>query len=339
MAKEEAAHTLSTDSAETEDVIAAYAARRLVIAIPTLIGATLLVFLMLRVLPGDVAGVICRGESGEGACSAETLARLRVELGLERPLPMQYLTWMGEIARADFGNSLASGRLVSGEILHRLPLTLQLALMAEVIAIAIGIPIGLICAVRQDTWGDYTLRFWSIFFLALPSFWIGLVIILVMVRVFEWMPPTGHHLLWDDPRNNILQLIWPALVLASHELARIARMSRSTMLEVLREDYIRTARAKGLAEQVVLVRHALKNSLIPVITFTSVYFGHLLAGTVVMEQVFSIPGLGMLFLDSLRLRDYTIIQALVLFFVTAFIVINLIVDLLYGWLDPRISYK
>ena len=316
-----------------------YTIRRLVIAIPTLVGATLLVFLLLRVVPGDVAEMICRGESGEGACPPEVLARLRAELGLDRPLHVQYLVWMADIAQADFGKSMMTGRSVGGEILHRLPLTVQIAVMAEVIALLVGLPIGILSAVRQDSWLDHTLRFWSIFFLAVPTFWLGLLVLLVGVRYFNWMPPVGYFPLWEDPRNNLMQLIWPAGVLASHELARIARMTRSAMLEVMREDYIRTARAKGLREQMVIMRHALKNTLIPVITFTSVYFGALLGGTVVLEAVFSVPGLGTLFLEGLRFRDYTTIQALVFFLATSFIVINLLVDLLYGWLDPRISFS
>jgi peptide/nickel transport system permease protein len=315
-----------------------YIARRLLIAIPTLLGATIVAFIILRVLPGDVAEMILRGESGEGAAFPWTIEQLREELGLNRPLYVQYFDWVGHILIGDFGESLWTGRSVGGEILHRLPLTAQLAIMAELFALLWGIPIGILSAIRQDTWLDYGLRFWSIFFLAVPTFWLGLIVLLIGVRYFSWMPPVGYYLLWEDPRNNLMQFTWPALVLASHEGARVGRMTRSAMLEVMREDYIRTARAKGLAEQLVVARHALKNALIPVLTFTSVYFGVMLGGTVVLEYVFSIPGLGTLFLDSLRFRDYTMVQALVFFLATAFIVINLVVDIIYGWLDPRISY-
>jgi len=312
--------------------------RRALVAVPTLIGATVFAFLLLRVLPGDVAEMILRGESGEGAAMPWTIEQLQKELGLDRPLVVQYFTWIGDIARGEFGVSLWTGRSVGGEILHRLPLTFQLALMAELMGLMIGIPLGIISAVRQDTLVDYGLRFWSIFFLAMPTFWLGLMTVLIFVRYFDWMPPIGYYLLWDDPKNNLLQFIFPASVLATHELGRIGRMTRSTMLEVLREDYIRTARAKGLGENLILVRHALKNAMIPIITFTSVYFGTLLGGTVVLEVVFNIPGIGTHFLEALRYRDYTVVQALVLFLATAFIVINLAVDILYGWLDPRISY-
>ena len=315
-----------------------YIARRFLIAIPTLWVATILIFLLLRVLPGDVAEMILRGESGEGVALPFTVQQLREELGLNRPLFVQYYTWVFDILKGDFGDSLWTGRSVGGEILTRLPLTLQMALMAEFMALLIGIPIGIITAIRQDTWIDYVLRVWSIFFLAFPSFWLALIILLVGVQVFNWIPPLGYHLLWKEPGTNLAQLFWPAAVLASHEVARLGRMTRSTMLEVLREDYIRTARAKGLRENVVIIRHALKNALIPVVTFTSVYFGTILGGVVVLEFVFSVPGLGTLFLDSLRLRDYTMVQALVFFLAAGFIGINLIVDLLYGFLDPRIGY-
>ena len=312
--------------------------RRVLVAIPTLMGVTIVAFLLLRVLPGDVAEMILRGESGEGAAMPWSIEKLREELGLNRPLIVQYFTWIGEVVRGEFGVSLRNGRSVGGEILHRFPLTLQIAVMAELMGVVIGIPLGIVCAIRQDTLVDYTLRFWIIWVMAFPSFWLGLMVVLVTVRYFDWMPPIGYYMIWDDPRNNFLQLIWPALVLATNEWTRVARMTRSTMLEVLREDYIRTARAKGLGEQLILVRHALKNALIPIITFTSVYFGTMLGGTVVLEVVFNIPGIGTHFLEALRFRDYTTVQALVLAFAAAFIMITFVVDILYGWLDPRISY-
>ena len=314
-----------------------YVARRFLIAIPTLIGASILAFLLLRVLPGDVAEMILRGQQGEGATSAHDIDLVREQLGLNRAIHVQYFDWIWDIARGSFGESLLTGESVGKAILHRLPITLQLALMAEIIALAIGIPLGIICAIRQDTWIDYLLRVWSIFFLAVPIFWTGLIILLIGVHYFQWIPPIGYHALWEDPLTNLWQLIFPAGVLATHELARVGRMTRSTMLEVLREDYIRTARAKGLTEHVVLVRHALKNVMIPVVTFTSVYFGSLLGGVVVLEWVFTVPGLGSLFLHSLQFRDYTMVQAIVFFLATGFIAVNLIVDLMYGALDPRIK--
>lgn len=317
--------------------MAAYLVKRLLIAIPTLIGAVTLAFIMLRVLPGDVVDILLAEGAGDRPSLSLSRDLLREELGLDRPLYVQYLHWVGDSLRGDLGNSLYTGKSVARELLNRLPLTLQLAIMAEALALSIGIPIGILSAVRQDKWLDRVLRFWSIFFLAVPTFWLGLLVVLMGALAFEWIPPLGYHLLWKDPGKNLAQLIWPALILASHESARISRMTRSGMLEVLREDYIRTARAKGLTEHLVLTRHALKNALIPIVTFTSIYFGTLLGGVVVLERIFSIPGLGSLFLESILFRDYTVIQALVFLLAAGFVVINLVVDILYGWLDPRIS--
>jgi len=319
--------------------MAAYLIQRLLIAIPTLIGAVTLAFIMLRVLPGDVVDILLAEGAGDRPSLSLSRVLLREELGLDRPLYGQYLHWVWDFLRGDLGNSLYTGQSVGRELLNRLPLTLQLALMAEGLSLLVGIPVGILSAVHQDKGLDRVLRFWSIFFLAVPTFWLGLLVVLMGALAFDWIPPLGYHLLWKDPGKNLAQLIWPALILASHESARISRMTRSSMLEVLREDYIRTARAKGLTEQLVLTRHALKNALIPIVTFTSVYFGTLLGGVVVLERIFSIPGLGSLFLESILFRDYTAIQALVFFLAAGFIVINLVVDILYGWLDPRISLK
>ncbi|GBD11836.1 Glutathione transport system permease protein GsiC [bacterium HR23] len=314
-----------------------YLARRLLIGIPTLLGATIFAFILLRVIPGAVATELLGG--AEGIATGTTIEKLRRELGLDRPLVVQYVTWLADILRGDFGTSMWSGKSVGGTILSRLPFTLQLAIMAELFSLLIGIPIGIMAAIRQDTWIDYGLRFWSIFFLAVPTFWLGLLVIMVGVAFFQWSPPLGYNTFWQAPGANLSQMIFPALILASHESARIGRMTRSSMLEVLREDYIRTARAKGLREAIVVLRHALKNALIPIVTFTSVYFGALMGGVVVLEAIFNIPGLGTLFLESIRFRDYTVVQAMVFFLATVFIVINLVVDIMYGWLDPRIRYE
>ena len=262
-----------------------YVVRRILVAVPTLVGATLLVFLLLRVLPGDVAKMVLFGRGGEGAFSARNYEQLRRELGLDRPLAVQFVTWYGDVFRGSFGNSLWNGRPVGREILHRLPLTLEIAVLAQLIAIPLGLAIGTVSAIRQDTWLDYLLRVWSILFLATPSFWLGLLVLLVGVSLFRWMPPIGYYSLWEDPWNNLRQLIWPALILASHEMARVARLVRSSMLEVMREDYIRTARAKGITELMVIQRHALKNALLPAVTLVAISFGHQLGGAVVLERV------------------------------------------------------
>ncbi|MCZ6614478.1 MAG: ABC transporter permease [Chloroflexi bacterium] len=319
--------------------MAQYVARRLLVAVPALLGATLLAFLILRVIPGDVAEMILRGEQGEGAALPYSLEQLREELGLNRPLVVQYTSWLWDMARGDMGESLLTGRSVGAELLHRFPITAQLALMAAILGVGLGVPLGIFTAVRQDSWGDYVGRLGAIFLLGLPGFWLGLLVLLVGVRYFDWIPPVGYYALWDDPKSNLLQLIFPALILGSHQMALIARMTRSSMLEVLREDFIRTARAKGLREQLVVVRHALRNALIPVSTLVFLNLGALFVGTVVMEEVFTIPGMGSLLLNSLRSRDYTMVQAIIFLAAMAFILINLASDLVYGWIDPRISYR
>ena len=308
-------------------------------AVPVLLGATLLAFLILRVIPGDVAEMILRGEQGEGAALPYSLEQLREELGLNRPLVAQYTGWLWDMARGDMGESLLTGRSVGAELLHRFPITAQLALMATILGVGLGVPLGIFTAVRQDSWGDYVGRLWAIFLLGVPGFWLGLLVLLIGVRYFDWIPPVGYHTLWNDPKSNLLQLIFPALILGSHQMALFARMTRSSMLEVLREDFIRTARAKGLREQLVVVRHALRNALIPVSTLVFLNLGALFVGTVVMEEVFTIPGIGTLLLDSLRSRDYTMVQAIIFLAAIAFILINLASDLVYGWIDPRINYR
>ena len=312
--------------------------RRVLYMIPTLIGATLLVFAIMRVVPGDIAFAFLAGEEGAAAVDPASLEKLREELGLNRPLVVQYLSWLVRIPLGDLGNSMWDKSPIIDELKHRMPITAQIVVMAVFMGFVAGIPLGIISALKQNRWMDYVARVTSILFLAFPTFWLGLLILLVGVRVFSWMPPLGYNLLWVHPADNLLQLFFPSVVIASHQMALIARMTRSTMLEVLREDYIRTARAKGLAESVVIWRHVMKNSMIPVITLVSISVGRLLAGTVVMEHVFSIPGVGSYMLESIINRDYTVVQGLVFFFAATFVAINLFVDVSYGWLDPRISH-
>ena len=307
--------------------------------IPTVIGATLVVFIIMRVVPGDIAYLILVGDTGDGDVDPATLEKLREELGLKEPLYMQYLTWLVGLPVGNFGDALLTRRSIFDEVKHRLPITGQLGIMSVIFGFATGLPLGTISALRQNTWVDQLCRFTSIIFLAFPSFWLGLIVILVGLRVFDWMPPIGYNLLWENPKDNLLQLLFPSLIIGSHLMAIVARMTRSTMLEVMREDYIRTARAKGLGETTVIVRHAMKNSMIPVITIVSLWFGSLLGGTVVMETVFTIPGVGLYLIESIELRDYTVTQALVFLLATGFVLINFAVDLLYGWLDPRISHS
>ena len=311
--------------------------RRLLIAIPTLIGATILVFVVMRVIPGDIAYALLAGEEGAAQVDPDALADLRRQLGTDRPLHVQYVDWIAGLLQGSLGDSMWNRLPVGGEIARRLPVTLEIALLSVAIGFGAGLPLGIVSALRRDTWADLIARIASILFLAIPSFWLGLLILLLTTRLFTWIPPLGYHPLWSSPGTNLVQVLFPSLVIGSHLMAIVARMTRSTMLEVINEDYIRVARAKGFSERQIVLRHALKNSLLPVLTIASLSFGTLLGGAVVMERVFSVPGIGSYLIESITVRDYTAVQALVFIFAAAFIVINLIVDLAHGWLDPRIS--
>ena len=305
--------------------------------IPTLLGVAVLVFLLLRVAPGDIVELKYAG-AGTYA-PKEALDRERAQLGLDRPLWEQFLLWIWGIVRLDFGTSMWTGRPISHEIAIRLELSLELAIMATLVAILLSIPLGTLAALKQDTWVDYVVRVFSIAGLATPSFWLGIMIILFFLVIFRWLPPLTFTSFWVDPKANISQLIWPALAVGYRYSAVATRMTRSSVLEVLREDYIRTARAKGLWERLILSRHALKNAMLPVITVIGLEFAFLIGGLVVTEQVFNLNGIGMLFVESVTRRDYTMTQALVLLVSFVFIAVNFFVDLLYAWLDPRIRYR
>ncbi len=314
-----------------------YILKRLLLMIPTLLGVAVLVFLLLRVAPGDIVEL---KYAGTGAFAPrEAIERERAQLGLDKPLWQQFLNWMWGIVRFDFGNSMWTGRPITQEIAIRLELSLELAVMATLVAISLSIPLGALAALKQDTWIDYAVRIFSIAGLSIPSFWLGIIIILGFLIFFKWLPPLTFTSFWVDPKANMMQLIWPALAVGYRYSAVATRMTRSAVLEVLREDYIRTARAKGLWEKVILVRHALKNALLPVITVIGLEFAFLIGGLVVTEQVFNLNGIGMLFVDSITQRDYTMTQALVLLVSFVFIFVNFVVDLLYAWLDPRIRYQ
>jgi peptide/nickel transport system permease protein len=294
------------------------------------------VFGLMNVLPGDVARMILVGPGGEGGAKPEDVAKLRAQLGLDRPLPVQYADWLWGVARLDVGNSLWSSEPVFKELKQRIPLSLELAVMASVISIVLAIPSGVISAVKQGTWMDYVARVLSITGLSMPNFWVGTLIILFLVYQFGWTPPLGYTGLMDDPWKNFQQLIWPALALGFGQAAIISRMTRSSLLEVMREDYVRTARSKGLGERSVIMRHAIRNALLPVVTLCAIQFGYILGGTVVMETVFSLPGVGRYLVDAIAHRDYPVVQTLVLLFAIVFVLINLVVDIVYTKLDPRI---
>jgi peptide/nickel transport system permease protein len=305
--------------------------------IPTLFGVAILIFLLLRVLPGDIVELKYAGTGSYAP--EEALARERALLGLDQPIWKQFITWIVGIARLDFGISMWTGQPITHEIAIRLELSIELALMATFVAVLISVPLGLLAAVKQDTWVDYFVRVFSIAGLSIPSFWLGIVIILAFVIYFRWLPPLTFTSFWVDPKANLTQLIWPALAVGYRYSAVATRMTRSTVLEVLREDYIRTARAKGLWERAVLIRHALKNALLPVITVIGLEFAFLVGGLVVTEQVFNLNGIGKLFVEAISQRDYTMVQSLVLLTSLVFILVNFLVDLVNACLDPRIRYQ
>ncbi|MCC6176154.1 MAG: ABC transporter permease [Chloroflexi bacterium] len=315
-----------------------YLQQRLLATIPTLFGITVLIFLAMRVLPGDPLASI----SGEGQAtrvlSAEELQRARASLGLDRPYVVQYAEWVGNVLRGDLGSSFWRGEKTSELIARRGPVTAQIALMALTLAWVIGIPVGIFSAVRRNTPSDYVLRVMVTIFLAVPSFWIGLMVILAGVVFFTWRPPLTIIYFWDNPALNLQITSGPALATGLGLAAVMARFARSACLEVLNEDYVRTARAKGLVERVVLMRHVFKNALLPVVTVSGLALGGLLGGSVAVERAFGVPGLGLALVFALAERDWNVIQNLVLLYGVIFTTINLLVDLSYGWLDPRIRY-
>ena len=314
-----------------------YFLKRLLLMIPTLFGVAVLIFLLLRVLPGDIVEL---KYAGTGAYAPkETIARERAQLGLDKPIWHQFASWMWGLVRFDFGNSMWTGRPITHEIAIRLELSIELALMATFVAVLISVPLGTIAALKQDSWVDYGVRVISIAGLAIPSFWLGIIIILAFVIYFRWMPPLTFTSFWVDPKANISQLIWPALAVGYRYSAVATRMTRSAVLEVLREDYIRTARAKGLWERAVLIRHALRNALLPVITVIGLEFAFLVGGLVVTEQVFNLNGIGKLLVEAISQRDYIMVQSLVLLTSFVFIFVNFLVDMINAVIDPRIRYQ
>lgn len=314
-----------------------YIIKRIMAMVPTILGVMVIVFVLMRVLPGDA---IEMRYSEEGTfVSEEMLVQERARLGLDQPIWRQFVKWIWGMVRLDFGISMWTGRPITYEIKIRLELSLQVAIMATFFATVIAIPLGTIAALKQDTWVDYVIRIFSIAGLATPSFWLGILMILMLLIYFKWLPPMIFTSLWKDPWANLSQLIWPALAVGYRYSATATRMTRSSVLEVMREDYIRTARAKGLWEKVVIIRHAMKNAMLPVITVIGLEFAFLIGGLVVTEQVFNLNGIGKLFVQSIAQRDYTMTQALVIVVAATFIVVNFIVDILYAWLDPRIRYQ
>ena len=311
-----------------------FLARRLILVIPTLIGVAVAVFFLIRVMPGDVVVVKLRADGA--SVSEETIQAERKRLGLDKPLHVQFVDYLVGLSRLDLGNSLWTGDSVAREIAVRIPVSFQIALMATFIAILIAIPLGTISAVYRDTWIDHSVRVLAVSGLAIPSFWLGMLIILALLSLFNWLPKIGYVSIFEDPITNLSALIWPAVSVGYRYAAVATRMMRSALLEVMREDYIRTARAKGVWTSLIMRRHALRNALLPVVTVIGLEFAFLIGGLVVTEQVFNINGIGKLFVDATARGDFNLIQGLVLFIATIFIFVNLMVDLLYAWLDPRI---
>jgi peptide/nickel transport system permease protein len=313
-----------------------YIARRIVQGLLVLWLVSLAVFSLVRILPGDA---VLMQLDAAAAPTPEQLARARQELGIDRPFLEQYRTWMTGVVHGDLGRSLITRWPVTQELAKRISLTSHLAVMSMIVALLIALPIGVLAAVRQDTPADYVGRLGAILGLSLPDFWLATVTITVLAIWFQWIPPIGFVPIWEDPARNLSQLLIPALIIGARLAAVSMRMTRSSLLEVLRQDFVVTARAKGAPERTVIIRHALKNAFIPVVTIIGQQFSVLLGGTVIVEFIFLQPGVGSLLLDAVLLRDYTVIQGAVLFFAAVIVAMNLLVDLSYSWLDPRIRYR
>ena len=313
-----------------------YAIKRIGLFIPTVLLVTIIVFVVMRLIPGDPALAILSAD--DAVYTQEELAQLRVELGTDRPIAIQYFEWIGGILRGDFGTSYWWGGPVMERLGQRIPVTIELAFLGILLAVVCAVPLGVLSAIKPDSPIDYASRVFTLVGISIPTFFSGILLTLVLIRAFGWLPPLGYEDIWEEPWTNIKQLVLPALALGFYDMAFIARVTRSSMMEILREDYMRTARAKGLREVIVLSRHGLKNAVLPVLTISGWQFGRLFGGTVIIEKIFLIPGVGQLLIDSIYQRDFPTIQAVIVIVALSIVVVNLLVDLLYGWLDPRIRY-
>jgi peptide/nickel transport system permease protein len=306
------------------------------LTLPTVLGVVTAVFLLIRLVPGDVVTQMIGLEGSLPTGRVEELKRL---FGIDRPLHVQYADYLGNIARGNLGRSLRTGRPVGGELARRFPVTIELALMGLLVAVTIGVPIGILAAVRRGKIADYVASAFVLLGLSVPSFWLGVLLILLFALQLGWLPPTGFVSIAESAAGNLRHMILPALSLGLVLAAASTRIVRSSLLEVLGRHYIRTARAKGLWERGVILRHALRNALIPVVTVIGLQFGTLLGGTVIIEQIFSLPGIGRYALEGINLRDYPVVQGAVLAIALSFTLVNLAVDVCYGFLDPRIRYS
>ena len=315
-----------------------YIYQRLLLAIPTVFGVTVLIFVAMRVLPGDPLSAIY-GESSIYVLTDEELNAARESLGLNRPLPVQYLSWMVDVFKGDLGRSFWQDQPISEMVLRRGAISMEIAVLAVAISWIVGLPVGFIGATRRNSAIDYISRFVVTLWLAIPAFWMALTVITISVLYFQWRPNVVLVHLWDNPAQNLQMIIGPALVIGVGLAAPIARMGRATILEVYHHDYVRTARAKGLTERLVIWRHILKNVLIPLVTVAGLHIGHLLGGAVAVELAFGVPGLGTALVQGIEIRDWMIIQNLILIYALIFVMVNLLVDLSYGMIDPRIRYE
>jgi peptide/nickel transport system permease protein len=310
-----------------------YIASRLLATVPTLLGVVTLVFIVMRLVPGTIVDQIL----AHGDASEEVQRSLKAFFGLDRPIYVQYAEYLGSLANGNLGVSWRARFPAIEMILYALPVTLQLALMAALVSMVVGITMGIVSAVKESTPLDHIIRVVSLFSLSMPVFWQATMLILVLSLWLRWAP-LGYVDPFTDLRQNLSLMILPAICLGTSASASVMRMTRSCLLDVLRQDYVRTAQAKGLRERVVVLRHAVKNAMIPVVTILGLQVGSLLGGSVVVESVFGLPGLGLLILNAIGMRDYPIVQGAVIFTAIMFMVVNLLVDVLYGYLDPRIRY-
>ncbi len=317
-----------------------YLIRRLFLVIPTLLLVSILVFLTIRMVPGTVIDAMVSEGAGQASLGRTVDQEyIRHALGLDEPVYVQYWKWLTGVVRGDLGNSLWTGRSITQEMVAKLPISLELGIMAMIIGMVISVPIGIYSAVRQDTLGDYVGRTVAIVMMSLPGFWIATIVIVFPSIWWGWTPALKYIRFTQDPAGNLVQFIVPAAIMGAGFAGGMMRMTRTLMLEVLRQDYIRTAWAKGLSERVVIMRHALKNTMIPVITMVGMGLPGLLAGNVIFEQVFNLPGIGRYMLDAIGRRDYPIICATNFVIATAVLICNVAVDVAYGWFDPRVQYR
>lgn len=313
-----------------------YAIKRIGLFIPTVFLITLIIFVVMRLIPGDPALAILN--DGDAEYTQQMLDDLRHELGTDRHIAVQYADWVWSASHGDFGDSFWFDAPVMVELGARIPVTIELAVLGIILAVGIAVPFGIMSAVKPESKLDYVARVFTLTGISLPNFFTAILMVLILVRLFHWLPPLGYETLWEHPWANLQQMFMPALALAFYDMAFIARVTRSSMMEILKEDYMRTARSKGLAETVVVYRHGLKNAFLPVLTISGWQFGRLFGGTVIIETIFLVPGMGQILIGAIFQQDYPMIQAVVVIIALVIVTINLMVDLLYGLLDPRIRY-